>query len=501
MLMNHRAFALTVLTLAVLSVACTSQAGPEDPTGSGPQGPGTLEATVVVGGSRPDPDGYSAVVSPGSDGEPKVERVDAAGGTIRFPNLPPGSHSILLEDLADNCLVVGANPHSFTIVSEEVTPVELRVACPGPGSFLIKTVTQGVDLARDGYSLLFEGSSIREERVGINDSLLIREEDLSPDGIWIVRLGGVPDHCGVGWAVSDNRAVVRSDPLELRLPREVTVRVTFSVTCIQPSSRIAFEGISGDIFLANSTSGSGTVNLTNDAAIDGGPALSPDGTRIVFSSNRDFPWDFATDLYAIDADGNRLRRLTTTGADWVGSQAWSPDGSRIVFTSLRDDPNGEIYVMNADGSGVIRLTDNDAADLNPAWSPDGSSIAFCSDRGSTGGSLDIYRMSASDGSAIVKMASGGCDPAWSPDGSRIAYTTDMETNSDLAVIGVDGTGFVQLHPLSTTSYASRPSWSPDGSWIAFSGFDRSSKVMIVRFERDQFGEVANFADGASPSWR
>jgi Tol biopolymer transport system component len=110
-------------------------------------------------------------------------------------------------------------------------------------------------------------------------------------------------------------------------------------------------------------------------------------------------------------------------------------------------------------------------------------------------------MSASDGSAIVKMASGGCDPAWSPDGSRIAYTTDMETNSDLAVIGVDGTGFVQLHPLSTTSYASRPSWSPDGSWIAFSGFDRSSKVMIVRFERDQFGEVANFADGASPSWR
>ena len=98
--MNPPLHVLAVLALGALAMACASEEDP-DPTGPVAEGPGALEATVVVGGSRPDPDGYSAVVSPASGGEPKVEQVDAAGGTIRFPNLPPGSHSILLEDLDD----------------------------------------------------------------------------------------------------------------------------------------------------------------------------------------------------------------------------------------------------------------------------------------------------------------------------------------------------------------------------------------------------------------
>ena len=73
--------------------------------------------------------------------------------------------------------------------------------------------------------------------------------------------------------------------------------------------------------------------------------------------------------------------------------AWSPDGRRIAFTSERDG-NPEIYVMNADGSGVTRLTYNDARDLDsfPAWSPDGRRIAFHSNRD---GNFEIYVMNAS----------------------------------------------------------------------------------------------------------
>jgi Tol biopolymer transport system component len=285
------------------------------------------------------------------------------------------------------------------------------------------------------------------------------------------------------------------------LPGDVTTRIVFSVSCIQRSSRIAFER-EGDIFLA--LVGSGTVNVTNHPAADVSPALSPDRSRIVFSSNRDDPSGNPSDLYVVNVDGSGLVRLTNSaGGDWVGSQAWSPDESKIVFTSYRDDPNGEIYVMNADGSGVVRLTRDGASDINPAWSPDGSSIAFCSNRVSEW-QFDIYRMSASGGSS-VKVASDGCDPAWSPDGSKIAYITGTDPDMsipDLAVIGVDGAGFVQLHPfsISFTDRSSRPSWSPDGSWIAFTR-DWDSTVVIIPFDGENFGASIDLRRGASPSWR
>lgn len=504
--MNVRSRILSVITLVAITAGCDSRRPVDDPVGPEPEARGTLQVVVAVNGTQPDPDGYALVVTLAGQAEPVSEHVESAGGIVRFPGLPAGSHSLRLDDLAANCTVLGGNPRSVTIVGEETSQISFRVFCPGPGTFLIKTVTQGVDLDPDGYTLVFEASSVREERIGINDSLLIGEDDLPLDRDWNVRLDGVPDHCLMGTGVSDNRATVGSSPLRLRLLPGVNVRVTFSVTCIQPASMIAFQGVSDfadDIFLA--TGGSGTFNLTHDPALDEGPALSPDRTRIVFTSNRDYPWDFVFDLYAIGTDGNGLVRLTASGSDGVGSQAWSPDGSRIAFTSWRDG-NAEIYIMNADGSGVVRLTHHDAFDLNPAWSPDGSSIAFCSDRGSTDGVFDIYLMSAIDGAGIVNVASAGCDPVWSPDGSRIAYTTGFGSASfpDLAVIGVDGTDFVQLRPggMSSGDAFAEPSWSPDGSWIAFTRVSGSrSEVMIVPFGESGFGEVAKLFDGASPSWR
>jgi len=504
--MNARRRILSATTLVAIAAGCDSQRSVDDPVGPEPEALGTLQVTVAVNGTQPDPDGYALVVTLASQAAPVSEHVESTGGIVRFFDLPAGSHSLRLEDLAANCTVLGANPRSVTVVGEETSQISFRVFCPGPGTFLIKTVTQGTDLDPDGYTLVFEASSVREQRIGINDSLLIREEDLSLDGDWIIRLDGVPDHCLMGTAVSDNRAAVESDPRRLRLIPGANVRVTFSVTCIQPASMIAFEAVSNsadDIFLA--TGGSGTVNLTNDTALDVEPALSPDRTRIVFSSNRDFPWDFVFDLYVMGTGGNGAFRLTTSGSEEVGSQAWSPDGSRIVFTSWRDG-NAEIYAMNSNGGGVIRLTRNDALDVNPAWSPDGSSIAFCSDRGSTDGVYDVYRMSAVDGSAVVKVASAGCDPVWSPDGSRIAYTTGYDGLSplDLAVIGTDGTDFVQLRPgeMSSRDPFAEPSWSPDGSWIAFTrGRDPRSEVMIVPFGESGFGEVLKLVDGSSPSWR
>ena len=110
------------------------------------------------------------------------------------------------------------------------------------------------------------------------------------------------------------------------------------------------------------------------------------------------------------------------------SPAWSPDGQRIAFVSFRDG-NYEIYVMNADGSEITRLTDTSryaarVFDGSPAWSPDGQRIAFQSDRD---GNYEIYVMYA-DGSAPTRLTDGSDNgnPVWSPDGQRIAFTSDRD---------------------------------------------------------------------------
>jgi uncharacterized repeat protein (TIGR03803 family) len=141
----------------------------------------------------------------------------------------------------------------------------------------------------------------------------------------------------------------------------------------------------------------------------------------------------------------------------------------IAFVSVRDG-NREIYVMNADGSGVTNLTNNPSQDDNPAWSPDGTRIAFDSDRS---GSTEIFLMNA-DGSGATSLTSDysiDTGPAWSPDGARIAFASNRDGNSQIYVIGTDGTGLTRLTAVAASD--SSPSWSPDGQQIAFRS-DRAS---------------------------
>ena len=103
----------------------------------------------------------------------------------------------------------------------------------------------------------------------------------------------------------------------------------------------------------------------------------------------------------------------------VQAPAWSRDGRTIVFVSWRDG-NGEVYAMNADGSGPRNLTQHPAKDVRPAWSPDGRRIAFVSRRD---GNSEIYVMNA-DGSGkrnLTRDRASDDYPTWSPDGRRIAF--------------------------------------------------------------------------------
>jgi TolB protein len=114
------------------------------------------------------------------------------------------------------------------------------------------------------------------------------------------------------------------------------------------------------------------TNLTNAAGNDENPVWSPDETRLAFVSTRDGD----AEIYVMNADGSGQINLTNHPADDT-NPAWSPDGTWIAFQSTRDEPefwdclscNYEIYVMNADGSGQTRLTNNSADDILPVWAP------------------------------------------------------------------------------------------------------------------------------------
>jgi VCBS repeat-containing protein len=217
--------------------------------------------------------------------------------------------------------------------------------------------------------------------------------------------------------------------------------------------------------------GSNLIRLTNDAGTDGTPAWSPDGTQIVFGSNRDGDYE----IYVMDADGSNVVQLTNNAAADVGAQ-WSPDGTQIVFVSNRDG-NNEIYVMNADGSGQTRLTTAAGNDEDPVWSPDGTQIVFKSERD---GNAEIYIMNA-DGSAQTRLTTDAAidsKPNWSPDGSMILFTAERDGNKEIYVMNADGTGQARL--TTDTAVDNQAVWSPDGTQILFmSERDGNSEIYIA----------------------
>lgn len=159
----------------------------------------------------------------------------------------------------------------------------------------------------------------------------------------------------------------------------------------------------------------------------------------------------AFEIYVMNADGSNQVRLTNNLAQDT-FPAWSPDGSRIAFLTTRDS-DIEIYSMRPDGTDPQRLTTSAGEDAHPTWSPDGAQIAFHSRRDSPAGgtALEIYRMDA-DGSNPTRVTTGDgfkYFPIWSPDGKRIAFNGNLDStdsaNTDVYhVNALDGSDLVRV---------------------------------------------------------
>ena len=166
---------------------------------------------------------------------------------------------------------------------------------------------------------------------------------------------------------------------------------------------------------------------------------------------------------------------------FLGPPVLSPDAKRIAFTGRllgqRDRNQYEIFVVNADGTDLRQLTENNVEDSFPTWSPDGNSIAFMSYRD---GASKIFVMNTQDGEVRqLTDFSPARAPKWSPDGNKIAFVGFVDNSSgdpevagsgqyEIFVVNTDGTNIHRLTNNADDDYlAISKAWSPDSEQILY----------------------------------
>jgi Tol biopolymer transport system component len=291
---------------------------------------------------------------------------------------------------------------------------------------------------------------------------------------------------------------------------------------------------------------------TDDQATDWSPVWSPDGRYLYFVSERGGSmnlWRVPIDEVSgrrlgepepittpapflahptVSADGRRIaytavvqtsnvqRHTLDPGSAavkgepaWVtsGSRLWAnpdptPDGEWVAFYS-RDQPEGDVYVIRPDGTGLRQLTSDAAIDRVPRWSPDKTWVAFFSNRS---GALAVWRVRAADGSGLQQVTETGGVPVWSPDSARLA-TTEVRQFAGSAWIVDPNRPWKEQKPetLAPPDRALHPfipnAWSPDGTKLAgMIGFsDRGGNgVVIYTFATGAYERVTDF--GEWPVW-
>jgi len=240
--------------------------------------------------------------------------------------------------------------------------------------------------------------------------------------------------------------------------------------------------------------GANPLRLTVTKSLNITPTWAPDSQAIAYTTYRRGYQDIFVSFihqgrFEVPADGSPSKQNYLP--------AWSPDGTKIAFTSNRDG-TPEIYIMNRDGSGLRRMTNNPAIDVTPTWAPSGNQIAWVSDRT---GNPQIYIMNA-DGTGQQKITSESfCDrPTWSPD-----------PFNELAYASRSGAGFdIRLYSFATHESTrvtdgigsnESPAFAPNGRHIAFTS-TRNGKQQIFTIARDgnDLRQITREGNNGYPNW-
>jgi len=459
---------------------------------------GSLEITASTMGASPDPDGYTISLDGSERG------TIGASASVTLDALTAGSHNLGLGGVAGNCQVQGDNPRPVSITAGASATVSFAVVCSAPppvtGSIQITVVTSsaGGPADPDGYTVtLDEGAA---QPIGANATMTI--PSVSP-GAHRVSLDGLSANC----------LVQGDNPLSVMVTAGATAPAAFSISCSAASGAqiafLAYDWVQQDIYVMNED-GSALQNVTRGASrrydeTYDAPSWSPDGKRILFLGTS-YEWDDpAGDIYVIDRDGANLKNLTApagSGQAYVQvrgrSPAWSPDGRKIAYAD-----GGGIYSMDSDGTHKTRLNPG-CWRRDPDWSPDGRRIVY--ENGCLY-STQIEVMNA-DGTGVARLTRFGVDTSvydalWSPDGSKISFRMQVRVQRELGiryladywVMNADGTGATKITDYGDETYFnSQAAWSPDGSRIAVA----LGGIQVMN--PDGTGLVKLGVDGSDPEW-
>lgn len=241
------------------------------------------------------------------------------------------------------------------------------------------------------------------------------------------------------------------------------------------------------------------------------PDWSPDGSQIVFESTRD--GKFA--IYVMQADGSGLRKLST-GETNDEQPRWSKDGRQIVFISGRDK-HLQLYVMDADGAHQRRLTEGEEIDYEPDFSPHGDQVAFISRHEQAAVVHDIYLI-GSDGRGRKRLSdqsANDTDPRWSPDGKKILFVRSaiikkyyrgmskeewgrMKSSEEIFVMKRDGSNLKRLTDNSARDCCAY--WSKDGKSIYFlSERDGPPGIYVMKADGSRPQKIADGSIVSAPN--
>jgi TolB protein len=498
-----------MITLGMLSAGCARDVSRPVDLGPGDALSGALEVSITVTGTSPPREGYTLVVSIEEEGDLPAQTLEPGGGTVDFPDVPPGDHSVRLDSLAANCSTEGSTTRPFSVMPEDTTGIEFKIFCPGP----------------ENVAGVFERvSPFSEEMLEYHGSLSSRYV-IEDDGTFSLQYQSANydyfEYLGT-WSIVDAGLIFVFDGISARYGpsgREVSGEAiaTLSADCLTVEYNIvmvlsdfqdgeycqSLGAITGTVatgvlpFGGAAVTGSGGTVTRTDTTGPEGAFTFPDlpareytlsaqatGTSCVSrnvtvaagkTATVEIPCVLSYDLsdgagiYIGHLDGSGATRLTTGRRP-----AWSPDGLRIAF-----DRNAQVYVINADSSNETALNPG----VDPAWSPDGTKIVFadpeCISPSCSARHPGISVMDA-DGSNVSRLIGGdfiGSDysigvgmPAWSPDGKTIAFNHlgDGEMYpAQIYLMNADGSQLRRLTTSGGRQYAeSDPSWSPNGSRIA-----------------------------------
>jgi Tol biopolymer transport system component len=292
---------------------------------------------------------------------------------------------------------------------------------------------------------------------------------------------------------------------------DVAFLTSGSQSDISPDSSYKYEEMSGKVITYHSIyndamgatnvyrmnkDGTGNIQLTNSLGNDASPQWSTQTGKILFDSNRDEDLE----VYVMNADGSDQLNLSNDSSRDDTFPSWSHDGKSVVFQSklLGSDGYDQVFIMGVDGQNKVQLTNANGKSIIPRISPEGDKILFLSDRD---GIMDVYTMDLDGGNQtnITNSAHEELSANWSPNGKQIVFSKNINSQSQIFVMDSDGRNGHNVS--NNTAMETYPDFSASGTVIVFmSDLDGMSQIYSMNIYGTERVKLTDVYYAGQPNW-